>query len=97
MGTPVIAFFTARTCGGRIVRDGQSGWRLRRQAIDGLGLQSVGMELATEMLGAARAGLRIAEVDTGYAEQVGESKLSTFSDGWRHLQLLLLLASPTCC
>lgn len=94
VGTPVITFLTARACGGRVVRDSQSGFRaFRRQAIDELGLQSVGMELATEMLiRAARAGLRIAEVDTGYAERVGESKLSTFSDGWRHLQLLLLLA-----
>ena len=94
LGTPVITFLTARACGGRIVRDSQSGFRaFRREAIDELGLQSVGMELPTEMLiRAARSGLRIAEVDIGDAERVGESELSTFSDGWRQLQLMLLLA-----
>jgi hypothetical protein len=51
------------------------------------------MELASEMLiRAARAGLRIAEVPTGYRERVGESKLSTFRDGMRHLRLVVLLA-----
>jgi hypothetical protein len=94
VGTPVITFLTTRACGGRVVRHSQSGFRaFRREAIDELGLQSVGMELATEMLiRAARAGLRIAEVDTGDAERVGEPKPSTFSDGWRNVQLILLLA-----
>jgi hypothetical protein len=51
------------------------------------------MELASEMLiRAARAGLRISEVQTGYRPRIGESKLDTFADGWRHLQLILLLA-----
>jgi hypothetical protein len=36
--------------------------------------------------------MRIEEVDTGYRTRVGESKLDTWSDGWRHLQLLLMLA-----
>jgi hypothetical protein len=94
IGTPAITFLTARACGGRVVRDSQSGFRaFRREPVAALGLQGMGMELATEMLiRAARAGLRIAEVGTGYAKRVGESKLSTFSDGWRHLQLILLLA-----
>lgn len=94
VGTPAITFLTARACGGRVVRDSQSGFRaFRRDAVVALGLQGEGMELATEMLiRATRAGLRIVEVDSGYGERVGESKLSTFSDGWRHLQLILLLA-----
>ena len=58
-----------------------------------LDLQSTGMELASEMLiRAARAGLRVTEVQAGYRERIGDSKLDTFSDGWRHLQLILLLA-----
>jgi hypothetical protein len=94
VGTPAITFLTARACGRRVVRDSQSGYRaFRRSAVADLDLQSTGMELATEMLiRAARGGLRIAEVETGYGPRVGESKLSTFSDGWRHLQLILLLA-----
>ena len=94
VGTPAITFLTARACGRRVVRDSQSGFRaFRREAVARLDLRSTGMELATEMLiRAARGGLRIAEVETGYGPRVGESKLSTFSDGWRHLRLILLLA-----
>lgn len=94
LGTPVITFLVARACGGRVVRDSQSGFRaFNRERIDALNLQSPGMELASEMLvRAARADLRIREVQTGYRPRIGESKLDTFSDGWRHLHLILLLA-----
>jgi hypothetical protein len=94
LGTPVLTFLTARACGGRVVGDSQSGFRAFRSAdVERLGLRSKGMELATEMLiRAARAGLRIREVRTGYRARIGESKLDTFADGWRHLQLVLLLA-----
>lgn len=94
VGTPAITFLTARACGRRVVKDSQSGYRaFRRDAVQALELQSTGMELATEMLiRAARGGLRITEVETGYGPRVGESKLSTFRDGWRHLQLILLMA-----
>ena len=51
------------------------------------------MELASEMLiKAARGGLRIRDIEGGYAARIGESKLDTWSDGWRHLMLILLLA-----
>jgi glycosyltransferase involved in cell wall biosynthesis len=94
VGTPVITFLAARACGRRVVGDSQSGFRaFRRDCLERLGLGSTGMELATEMLiRAARAGLRITEIHTGYRARIGESKLSTFADGWRHLQLILLLA-----
>ena len=94
VGTPVLTFLVARACGRRLVSDSQSGFRaFRRSALDDLDLQSTGMELASEMLiRAAGAGLRVSEVDTGYRERIGESKLNTLSDGWRHLQLILLLA-----
>jgi hypothetical protein len=94
VGTPTITFLAARACGGRMVSDSQSGFRaFRRTCVADLGLRSTGMELATEMLiRASRAGLRITEVDTGYRPRIGDSKLSTFADGWRHLQLILLLA-----
>jgi hypothetical protein len=59
----------------------------------GLGLRSDGMELASEMLiKAARGGMRIRDVEGGYAPRIGESKLDAWSDGWRHLNLILLLA-----
>jgi glycosyltransferase involved in cell wall biosynthesis len=94
LGTPVLSFLISRAAGRRIVGDSQSGFRaFRRDRMLELGVTSTGMEFASEMLiRAARAAWRIDEVPTGYRVRVGESKLSTFSDGWRHLQLILLLA-----
>lgn len=94
VGTPAITFLTARACGRRVVTDSQSGFRaFRRDQLPAMELQGTGMELATEMLiRSSRAGLRISEVQTGYRPRVGESKLDTWGDGWRHLQLILMLA-----
>ena len=94
IGTPILTFLTARACGRRVVTDSQSGFRaFRRDALAIVGLTSTGMELASEMLiRSARAGLRIEEIQTNYRSRIGESKLSTWSDGWRHLSLIFLLA-----
>jgi Glycosyl transferase family 2 len=94
VGTPALTFLVARACGRRVVNDSQSGFRaFRRDRVEGLELRSTGMELASEMLiRAVRGGLRVTEVPAGYRERIGESKLSTLSDGWRHLQLILALA-----
>jgi hypothetical protein len=49
------------------------------------------MEFASEMIiEAVRRGLRIKEVPIIYYPREGESKLSSFSDGWRHLKFMLL-------
>lgn len=94
LGTPVITFLTGRACGRRVTKDSQTGYRaFRRDQVLGLGLQSDGMELASEMLiKAARGDLQIRDTEGGYAARIGESKLDTWSDGWRHLMLILLLA-----
>jgi Glycosyl transferase family 2 len=94
VGTPVLTFLSGRACGRRVVTDSQSGFRaFRKDEVLELDLRSTGMELASEMLiRGARSGLRITEVETGYRPRIGESKLATFSDGWRHLKLILLLA-----
>jgi hypothetical protein len=94
VGTPALTFLVARACGGRVVSDSQTGFRAfcREQAAL-LAVRSTGMEFASEMLiRAARAGLRVTEVQVGYRERVGQSKLRALGDGWRHLQLILLLA-----
>jgi hypothetical protein len=77
------------------VGDSQCGLRaFTREALDRLDLKTDGMELASEMiLKAARRGLNVADVPVPYAERLGEAKLNTFRDGWRHLRFLLL-ASP---
>jgi glycosyltransferase involved in cell wall biosynthesis len=94
VGTPILTFLTARACGRRVVTDSQSGFRaFRRDALPTMRLTSTGMELASEMLIlSARAGLRIEEIQTKYRPRIGESKLATWSDGWRHLLLIFLLA-----
>ena len=93
VGTPLLSLVLALLIGTRL-SDSQSGYRaLRREAVLALGLRAQGMELASEMLlKAGRAGLNVVEVPTAYRVRVGPSKLSPVGDGWRHLQLLLLLS-----
>ncbi len=94
IGTPLLTFLTAHACGRRVVTDSQSGFRaFRHDSLGAMKLSSSGMELASEMLiNSARAGLRIQEIETGYRPRIGQSKLATWSDGWRHLFLIFMLA-----
>jgi len=98
VGTPAITYLVKRATNNKLkIRDSQSGFRaFRREQVLKLNLSSTGMEFASEMLiRCAWADLRIREVNTTYAERVGESKLSTFSDGLRHLRQILLLSPDT--
>ncbi len=36
--------------------------------------------------------MRVCEVETSYGNRIGNSKLNTFSDGWRHFRQIVLLA-----
>jgi hypothetical protein len=94
VGTPAISFALRRVCPGLRIRDSQSGYRAFGAAqVRQLNLRATGMEFASEMLiRASRDGLRISERPIGYRPRIGESKLSALADGWRHLQLILLLA-----
>ncbi len=78
------------------VNDAHCGMRaLRRDVLARLDLRTTGMEFASEMvIRAAKADLRIAEFPIEYHPRGGESKLSSFRDGWRHLRFLLV-HSPT--
>ncbi|MFT4036255.1 MAG: glycosyltransferase family 2 protein [Patulibacter sp.] len=78
------------------VRDAHCGMRaVRRSALPAMDLRTPGMEFASEMvIRAAKEGLRIDQFDIQYMPRGGESKLSTFRDGWRHLRFLLA-HSPT--
>jgi glycosyltransferase involved in cell wall biosynthesis len=78
------------------VSDAHCGMRaLRSDVLDTLDLRTTGMEFASEMvIRAAKAKLAIAEVEIEYHPRGGESKLSRFRDGWRHLRFLLI-HSPT--
>ena len=74
------------------VSDAHSGFRaFTREALQKLKLRCHGMEFASEMIiEAVRRELRIKEVPIIYYPREGESKLSSFSDGWRHLKFMLL-------
>jgi hypothetical protein len=78
------------------VKDAHCGMRaLRHDVLERLDLRSTGMEFASEMVvRASREHLKIAEVPITYHPRGGESKLSSFRDGWRHLRFLLV-HSPT--
>jgi len=79
------------------VSDAHSGFRaITGEALEKLNLKADGMEFASEMImEAARKGLRIKEVPISYYKRKnGNSKLSSFSDGWKHLKFMLMYA-PT--
>jgi glycosyltransferase involved in cell wall biosynthesis len=78
------------------IRDAHCGMRgFRRDILPTLDLRTTGMEFASEMvIRASKEKLDIREFPIAYAPRGGESKLSRFSDGWRHLRFLLV-HSPT--
>ncbi|HEV2060721.1 MAG TPA: glycosyltransferase family 2 protein [Solirubrobacteraceae bacterium] len=78
------------------IRDAHCGMRgFRRDILPTLDLRTTGMEFASEMvIRASKEKLDIREFPISYAPRGGESKLSRFRDGWRHLRFLLV-HSPT--
>jgi len=76
------------------VRDAHCGMRaIRRSKLEVLDLRTPGMEFASEMvIRAAKRGLVIEQFPIDYHPRGGESKLSTWRDGWRHLRFLLVHA-----
>ncbi|MBB4661516.1 glycosyltransferase family 2 protein [Conexibacter arvalis] len=78
------------------VSDAHCGMRaVRRDKLPQLDLRTTGMEFASEMvIRAAKEKLDIRQFPIEYHPRGGESKLSSFRDGWRHLRFLLV-HSPT--
>ncbi len=78
------------------IRDAHCGMRgLRRDILPTLDLRTTGMEFASEMvIRASKEKLDIREFPISYAPRGGETKLSRWRDGWRHLRFLLV-HSPT--
>ena len=74
------------------VDDAHCGMRaLRRSVLPQLDLRTTGMEFASEMvIRAAKEKLDIRQFPIEYHPRGGESKLSSFRDGWRHLRFLLV-------
>ena len=78
------------------VSDAHCGMRaVRRDVLPRLDLRATGMEFASEMvIRASKEHLDIREFPIEYHPRGGQSKLSSFRDGWRHLRFLLV-HSPT--
>ena len=74
------------------ISDAHCGMRaIKKDTLKKLDLKSTGMEFASEMvIEASRKKVRIAEIPIDYYPRKGESKLSSFSDGWRHLRFMML-------
>jgi len=74
------------------VNDAHCGMRaVRREVLPRLDLRTTGMEFASEMvIRAAKEKLDIRQFAIEYHPRGGESKLSSFRDGWRHLRFLLV-------
>ena len=77
------------------VSDAHSGYRVfTREALERMDLQCEGMEFASEIVvKAAGAKLSVTEVPINYHARIGESKLNSIGDAWRHIRFLLL-SSP---
>ncbi len=95
IGNPLLSFILNLLFNLNI-SDTQCGMRaFTKDAYKRMNLQTGGMEFASEMIiNASRAKLKIKEVPIAYYPRLGESKLRSFSDGWRHLRFMLLY-SPT--
>jgi len=93
IGNPILSFLLRLLFGSKVT-DTQSGFRaIKRSAWERLGLETAGMEFASEMLiRAAGMSMRVAEVPITYhARKNGShSKLKSFRDGWKHLRFMLL-------
>lgn len=95
LGNPVLSF-VGRLFFKSPVRDFHCGLRgFERDAMLRLGLQSPGMEFASEMVVKATLhGLRIAEVPTTLSPDGRDRPphLRSWRDGWRHLRFLLIFS-----
>jgi glycosyltransferase involved in cell wall biosynthesis len=93
LGNPVLSFLGRLFFNSRI-GDFHCGLRaVRREAYARMGLQTTGMEYASEMVIVASVlGLRVTEIPTRLRRD-GRSRrphLRTWRDGWRHLRFMLL-------
>lgn len=95
LGNPALSWLGRRLFGIR-VRDLHCGLRgFRTERVRALTLRTTGMEWASEVvIVAAARGLRIGEVPVtlGPDGRDGPPHLRTWSDGWRHLRLMLLMS-----
>ncbi|MDD4957081.1 MAG: glycosyltransferase family 2 protein [Candidatus Omnitrophica bacterium] len=78
------------------ISDSHCGYRaMTREAFEKMRLKTPGMEFASEMVvNAIKEDLKICEIPIVYSPRIGESKLESLRDAWRHVRFMLLYA-PT--
>ncbi|MFT4303137.1 MAG: glycosyltransferase family 2 protein [Candidatus Woesearchaeota archaeon] len=91
VGNPLLSWILRLFFRGK-VGDAHCGLRaIKKSAYDQMNLQTTGMEFASEMLiKAIKLNFNIKEIPISYNIRKGESKLSSFQDGWRHLRFMLM-------
>ncbi len=91
IGNPVLSFIL-RLFFKTEIRDSHCGMRaIKKSEYEKLHFRTIGMEFASEMvMKSIKANLKISEIPISYHPRVGESKLKSFKDGWRHLRFMLL-------
>ena len=75
------------------INDTHCGFRaIKKESLDKLELKTDGMEFASEMIiNAVKKKVVIKEIPINYYKRKSDdSKLSSFSDGWRHLKFIIL-------
>lgn len=92
LGNPVLSFMLRVMFRAHVVKDAHCGLRaIRKTSYDQLHCVTTGMEFASEMIvRAIHCKIRMTERDIIYHPRVGESKLDSFKDGWRHVRFMLL-------
>ncbi|NCD33124.1 MAG: glycosyltransferase [Spartobacteria bacterium] len=97
IGNPLLSLMVRVMFHNNSVRDTHCGMRaIRREAYDRLRCATTGMEFASEMvIRAFHHHLKIIEIDIIYHARIGESKLRSFRDGWRHLRFMMLHSPST--
>lgn len=91
LGNPILSFLVRLFFKVKI-KDIHCGARaIKKSALNKVTLYTGGMEFASEMIiKIAKAKLKLTEMSIEYKKRIGESKLNTIIDGWRHLRFILL-------
>lgn len=92
VGNPLLSLMLRLMFHTHTIKDAHCGMRaIRRDVYRRLGCVTTGMEFASEMIvRAIHNRVRMTERDIIYHPRIGESKLQSFRDGWRHMRFLLL-------
>ncbi len=91
VGNPILSGMLRLLFGGT-VSDSHCGLRaFTKEAYIKMELRTTGMEFASEMvIHAMKKHLKISEIPITYYPRVGESKLESLRDAWRHVRFMLI-------